>query len=101
MKSSLALPFLLSLAVGDVSTCGGSDLTASLTMQFTARIPPQIAPTSTVYGAIMTSFLNVSNIVQFDDGRMLTSQVVDCRYVMVQIVEDNPVQTVSKLDEIS
>lgn len=73
MKSTLALPFLLGLAVSDVPTCGGSDPTASLTMQFTARIPPQIAPTSTVYGAIMTSFLNVSKFVHFHTSRLLTS----------------------------
>lgn len=59
MKPTFALLFLLGLAACDVPTCSGNEPTASLTMQFTARIPPQIAPISTVYGAIMTSFLNV------------------------------------------
>lgn len=71
MKPTFALPILLGLAASQATTCGGPEPTASLTMQFTARIPAQVAPTSTVYGAFVTSFLNASSGVFFVKSRVL------------------------------
>lgn len=64
MKTTLVLPFLMGLSASQAQTtqCGGpttNDLPA-LFMQFTDRMPLQTAPVSTVYGAILTSYLNVS-----------------------------------------
>lgn len=64
MKTPFVLLFLLGLAAGQaqITQCGGpsTDNVPTLTMQFTDRMLAQTAPVSTVYGAIMTSYLNVS-----------------------------------------
>lgn len=66
MKISFVLPFLLGLAASQAHTpqCGAptNNNWPSLTMQFTPSMPIQKAPVSTVYGAIMTSYLNVSRL---------------------------------------
>lgn len=98
MKITLVLPFLLGFAASQAQTteCGGPTTSSgpSLTIQFTPSMPVQTPPVSTVYGAIMTSYLNVSRNCS-SHGVLLTLQVVDCNYVMVQNVDNNPAQTVS------
>lgn len=95
---AFALSLLLGLAVSEPhAECGSSTVGGepSLTVQFTPRMPVQKAPTSTVYGAIMTSYMNVSKRLSSRSPLMIR-QVVDCKYVMVQNVDDNPAQTVSE-----
>lgn len=63
---------LLGLTLASIrnASCAATptDAGPTLTVQFTARYPSQIPPMSTVYGGIMTSFLNVSYYVQTKFG---------------------------------
>lgn len=89
--------FLAGLVVSQVpQQCG---LTTSYiskpTMQFTPSMPTQTPPISTVYGAIMTEYLNVGVQVAMKIAPLIARQVVDCEYVMVENIDNNPPQMVS------
>lgn len=64
MIFTLVIPFLLGFVACQTNTpqCAAPSimLTPTHTMQFTPSLPAQIAPTSTVYGAVLTKYLNVS-----------------------------------------
>lgn len=64
--TKLIVPLLLvKLAASEVpQQCGPTtSYSSKLTMQFTPSMPTQIPPISTVYGAIMTEYLNVCVLV--------------------------------------
>jgi hypothetical protein len=60
---------LLALAVfglSDTVSLSSTDIdTLGCTLTFTATQPPQTGPTTTIYQAIMTTFLYVSGVLHF------------------------------------
>lgn len=64
MVFAFVVPFLLGSVACQTITPQCAALspkpTAPHTVQYTAFLPEQIAPTSTIYGAILTKHLNVS-----------------------------------------
>lgn len=60
-------PFILTLLVVGAIACNTetvqahkrNNVTPNFTVQFTAALPEQTAPVSTVYGAIVTEYINV------------------------------------------
>lgn len=63
MASMLYLLALLGVTLASIKNahCAASaNAGPTLTVQFTPHYPKQIPPLSTIYGGIMTSFLNVS-----------------------------------------
>lgn len=64
MVFTFVVPFLLSFVAGQANTpqCAAVSImsTPTHTVQFTPSLPSQVPPISTVYGAILTKYLNVS-----------------------------------------
>ena len=57
----IMLSLLVSMASSRMAPIGATTTAPQCTVTFTAEGTSQIGPTSTVWGAIMTTYLNVSN----------------------------------------
>ena len=63
---ALVLLVLAALGLSDMVSLSSSDPDSpNCTLTFTATQPPQIGPTTTIYKAIMTTFLYVSGALRF------------------------------------